>query len=283
MFHKDNLYQFTNLRFLNWNMLQIGCFLRIEKFWTTMYSIWRFLRSMDLFFVTKWWTDGSFRLRGSSFLLSSASLLVIATLTAIARIAFEEQSLTSFLVFLVAVIQAWLGKAFLQPGSTLNTALDQISFLSSPRLVPPSSLNRSCSDSWPSSPSMFSSATAPSSTSSSGLFLFASHSVALYSRETPIWSCLTSFSGDSDPLMQHWHHVVPAQQHHQGHFSKCSASANQFWKKTLWHKTLSHWPLKFLHQTFVHIGTLRSISSWEVSAQERKCLALAISGEISQH
>ena len=76
---------------------------------------------MDLFFVTKWWTDGSFRLRGSSILLSSASLLVIATLTAIARIAFEEQSLTSFLVFLVAVIQAWLGKALLQPGSTCLT------------------------------------------------------------------------------------------------------------------------------------------------------------------
>ena len=82
---------------------QIGCFL-----WTTM--LWRFVRSLDVLKTTRWAAATSspmsaYRILWTTTLLSSAVLVVIATIIAVARIAYEEQSLVAFVVLLVTIIQ----------------------------------------------------------------------------------------------------------------------------------------------------------------------------------
>ena len=72
--------------------------------------LWRFVRSLDVLKTTRWADAGdspmsSYWILWATTLLSSAVLVVIATITAVARIAYEEQSLVAFVILLVTIIQ----------------------------------------------------------------------------------------------------------------------------------------------------------------------------------
>ena len=72
--------------------------------------LWRFVRSLDVVKTTRW-ADAAdspmsyYRILWATTLLSSAVLVVIATITAVARIAYEEHSWAAFVVLLVTIIQ----------------------------------------------------------------------------------------------------------------------------------------------------------------------------------
>ena len=92
--------------------------------------LWRFVRSLDVLKTTCWPTTAarpmSYRLLWASALLSAAFLVVIATVVAVARIAFEEQSWVSSLVLLVTIVQVqdmisrlqFTNKSFFSHGET---------------------------------------------------------------------------------------------------------------------------------------------------------------------
>ena len=72
--------------------------------------LWRFVRSLDVVKTTRW-ADAAdspmsyYRILWATTLLSSAVLVVIATIIAVARIGYEEQSLVAFVILLVTIIQ----------------------------------------------------------------------------------------------------------------------------------------------------------------------------------
>ena len=92
--------------------------------------LWRFVRSLDVLKTTCWPTTAarpmSNRLLWASALLSAAILVVVATVVALARIAFEEQSWVSSLVLLVTIVQVqdmisrlqFTNKSFFSHGET---------------------------------------------------------------------------------------------------------------------------------------------------------------------
>ena len=75
---------------------------------STMYSLWRFVRFLDVLKTSYYATAGgtiSYRQLFSTVLLSSAILVVIAAIVAIARIASQEQSWIASIVLLATIIQ----------------------------------------------------------------------------------------------------------------------------------------------------------------------------------
>ena len=72
--------------------------------------LWRLVRSLDVLKTTHWNAATSspmsyYRILWAATLLLSAVLVVIATIIAVARIAYEEQSLVAFVILLVTIIQ----------------------------------------------------------------------------------------------------------------------------------------------------------------------------------
>ena len=72
--------------------------------------LWRFVRSLDVLKTTHWANAASspmssYRILWATTLLLSAFLVVIATIIAVARIAYEEQSMIAFVILLVTIIQ----------------------------------------------------------------------------------------------------------------------------------------------------------------------------------
>ena len=75
---------------------------------STMYSLWRFVRFLDILKTSHYATAGStisYRQLFSTVLLSSAILVVIAAIVAIARIASQEQSWIASIVLLATITQ----------------------------------------------------------------------------------------------------------------------------------------------------------------------------------
>ena len=69
-----------------------------------MYSLWRFVRFLDIL-KTSHYATISYRQLFSTVLLSSAILVAIAAIVAIARIASQEQSWIASIVLLATIIQ----------------------------------------------------------------------------------------------------------------------------------------------------------------------------------
>ena len=72
--------------------------------------LWRFVRSLDVLKTTCWPATAaarpmSYRLLWAIALLSAAVLVVVATIVAVARIAYQEQSWAASLVLLVTIVQ----------------------------------------------------------------------------------------------------------------------------------------------------------------------------------
>ena len=75
---------------------------------STMYSLWRFVRFLDILKTSHYATAGgtiSYRQIFSTVLLSSAILVAIAAIVAIARIASQEQSWIASIVLLATITQ----------------------------------------------------------------------------------------------------------------------------------------------------------------------------------
>ena len=73
-----------------------------------MYSLWRFVRFLDILKTSHYATAGgtiSYRQIFSTVLLSSAILVAIAAIVAIARIASQEQSWIASIVLLATITQ----------------------------------------------------------------------------------------------------------------------------------------------------------------------------------
>ena len=71
---------------------------------STMYSLWRFVRFLDIL-KTSHYATISYRQLFSTVLLSSAILVAIAAIVAIARIASQEQSWIASIVLLATITQ----------------------------------------------------------------------------------------------------------------------------------------------------------------------------------
>ena len=79
-----------------------------KALWILMYSLWRFVRFLDVLKTSYYATAGgtiSYRQLFSTVLLSSAILVAIAAIVAIARIASQEQSWIASIVLLATIIQ----------------------------------------------------------------------------------------------------------------------------------------------------------------------------------
>ena len=62
-----------------------------------------FFYSLDILKAARWVTFGSYFL--ATLLVSSAALVAIGTIAAVAKVAFDEQSLVAFIVLLVTMVQ----------------------------------------------------------------------------------------------------------------------------------------------------------------------------------
>ena len=91
-----------------WTYIMIHFSRPTKALWILMYSLWRFVRFLDILKTSHCATAGvsiSYQKLFSTVLLSSAILVAIAAIVAIARIASQEQSWIASIVLLATIIQ----------------------------------------------------------------------------------------------------------------------------------------------------------------------------------